>query len=141
MPHPIAAQPHAPTISTQGSPICLNVGNGVTISISTGGQGVNLNATAEPRAGAGANFIYEFLSTCQPPLTTLLPKFMKRGCGNQYFMRGISTWDSASRRALLAQIVMDPVDDDNMNAGQNLPLIVVDILEHQFKIYFHDEQK
>ena len=139
-PQPVAFQPLSPAqILTQGTPINLSIGNGVTISISTGTHAAN--ATSHPLAAeTGANFIYDFLSTCQPPLTTLLPKFMKCGCGSQYLMRGISTWDAASRRALLEKIVMDPVEDGSLNAGQKPPSIMVDILEHHFMEYFLHKQ-
>ncbi|KAF5327196.1 hypothetical protein D9619_004709 [Psilocybe cf. subviscida] len=138
-PQHIAFQPPPPTqIPVMGTSVSQKVGNQVTISISMGAHGAN--TPAEPTTETGANFIYEFLSTCQPPLTTLLPKFMKRGCGSQYFMRGISTWDVASRRALLEAIVMEPVDDGNVYAGQKLPPIMVDILEHQFTKYFLQHQ-
>jgi hypothetical protein len=138
-PQPVAFQPPLPAhVPAHDIPVSLNLGNGVTITISTGTHGAN--TTANPAAETGANFIYEFLSTCQPPLTTLLPKFMKHGCGSQYLMRGISTWDASSRRALLEKIVMEPVDDVDVSAGQKPVPLMVDVLEHHFMHHFLHKQ-
>lgn len=74
--------------------------------------------------------IQTFLSSCQPPLTHLLPNFITYGCTSEAYLRALAAFPGPKRRKVLKRVLGSPDREDGKVGVKEFDL---DLLEEQFE--------